>query len=177
MLTGIRDGDNTAMKEAFKRRLIAKFTQLFGTEEALGFYFVNELDGKSYSIEELNALSDQEKKRIPCITYMHGDYNGTCCTNHAFYIRRTLPGRVKVYGFHNTDNPTSKIAREKIHPSGHDFAIIDDRFIVDSWLHLLRGQDKWIFDLKDDEDCKLVLDIYGPSPCWIVFKDLSYVSA
>lgn len=161
------------MPELYKKRMLTKFTKLFGTEEAMGFYFRSEVDGQFYSIQQFDSLSQKEKKRIACETYMHGGVDGVCCTNHARYIDQKLPGRVKIYGFSNQDNPTSKVARESIHPGGHDFAVVDNRYIVDSWLHLLRGHAKWIFDLQDKDDKKLVDDIYGPYECWKILENVS----
>jgi hypothetical protein len=61
-----------------------------------------------------------------------------------------------VYGFLSEENPTSAIARAA---GGHDFAVIDDRFIVDPWLGEfscplaeLEDCDQQVFDLHCAQD-------------------------
>jgi len=93
--------------------------------------------------------------------------SAVCCTEYACLIFKQLPGRVQIFGFANENNPTSRVAREEIHPGGHDFAVVDDRFIVDPWLRLVAGvSEQIVFDLADPGDASLAADVYGPRQCW-----------
>jgi len=61
---------------------------------------------------------------------------------------------------------------------GHDFAIVDDRYIVDPWLMeveldritTLTGKklyvNQGVFDLENSNDRQLAREIYGPSSNW-----------
>lgn len=96
----------------------------------------------------------------------HGG-SAICCTDYAVHIFLKLPGRVQIVGFANEDNPTSRCAREEFHCGGHDFALVDDRFIVDPWPRLVpMVMEQAVFDLNDPVDAELVLDVYGPRECW-----------
>ncbi len=95
--------------------------------------------------------------------------SATVCTNYAIQIARAYPGRVRIMGFANEDNPTSKVAQDELHPGGHDFAILDDRFLIDPWVRLVAGaNDVIVFDLTDPQDQAAVLVWYGPQSCWSV---------
>jgi hypothetical protein len=99
-------------------------------------------------------------------------YSGTQCTGYACAILHKLgPGRVKVFGFHDEDNPTSAIAQDA---GGHDFAVVDGKYIVDPWLADLQGGagefkgESGVYDLKTDE--AKVAKLYGDRELW---KDMT----
>jgi hypothetical protein len=74
-----------------------------------------------------------------------------------------LPGRVQIYGFPNEKNPTAKASGW--HPGGHDFAVVDDRYILDPWVRHVHAQDlatPIVYDLQDPDTCF----IYGPRAAW-----------
>lgn len=137
----------------------------FGSDKALGVHYVEWATGKTLSLEEgLNADPDLDLGSV----FPDGT-SATCCTNYAAQILKALPERTQIYGFANEDNPRSRIAREEIHPTGHDFAVIDGRYLVDPWIRLVAGdgrEDRICFDLDDQVDAALVADTYGPRACW-----------
>lgn len=139
----------------------------FGSDEALGVYYIG-VDGSSYSLAEAEALFAKQGDSAPDMASSFPDgASATVCTNYAIQIGRRLPERTLIFGFANTDNPLSRVAREEIHPGGHDFAVIDDRFIVDPWVRLVAGVSEQIcFDLEDEHDAAIALDFYGPREAW-----------
>ncbi len=109
--------------------------------------------------------------------FINSGYSGTQCTGFACAISKIMSARTKIYGFEEKDNPSSEIGRLT---GGHDFAVIDDRFIIDPWLIdvesgkiitksgieiVLNGQG--VFDLQDDVDKPLVETLYGSQDCWL----------
>ena len=142
--------------------MTAQMEALFFSVQALGVYFKLE-DGRTLSAADYDALGNapDASSHLP-----HGG-SACCCTDYAAHIFLTLPGRVRIVGFANEDNPSSRVARELIHPGGHDYALVDERFIVDPWPRLVPGVfDQMVFDLANEADAALVLDIYGPQQCW-----------
>ena len=87
------------------------------------------------------------------------------CTNCAHYIASKLDN-VRVAGFYVGDNPTCK-NEEVIAAGGHDFAIVEDRYIVDIWISLYTGdKSKVVYDCLDPRDRDLIIEIYGDPNCW-----------
>jgi hypothetical protein len=151
-----------------KQTFIADMECRFGSDEALQVRF--RLDsGEVISLTAYDELCKKfGKKDAPCAeSLLPDDGSAVCCTDYAAYIFKQLPGRVEIYGFANEDNPTSRVAREEIHLSGHDFAIVDSRYIVDPWPRLVPMVfEQMVFDLEDAVDAASVADIYGPRACW-----------
>lgn len=147
---------------------VAEMEVRFGSDEALGVQF--RLDsGETLSLAQYDSLTEgMRAEDIPGAESLLPDGgSAVCCTDYASYIFNQLPGRVRIYGFANEDNPTSRVAREEIHPGGHDFAVVDERYIVDPWPRLVPGVlDQMVFDLTDPKDQALALDVYGPRTCW-----------
>lgn len=141
----------------------------FGSDEALGVYFVTD-DDVTLTLAEFNALAAQyeDKADMPGTqSYLPNGGSAVCCTDYACHIYTALPGRVEIYGFANEDNPASRCAREEYHPGGHDFAVVDGRYIVDPWPRLVAAVlEQMVFDLEDAEGAALALDVYGPRECW-----------
>lgn len=91
------------------------------------------------------------------------------CTNCAWYVVKRI-GRGRVMGFYaeNMPNYTYEPVRDCF---GHDFAVIDDRYIVDLWLSLYAGKEKQtVYDMKDPQDIPKIKKIYGDPAYW---KDMS----
>lgn len=152
------------MQETFQ----AEMERRFGTEEALGVLLELE-DGSRLSLDEYRALEEKlGRDAMPdSVSLLPNGGSAVCCTDYAMLIYTTLPGRVQIFGFANEDNPTSRVARDEIHPGGHDFAVVDDRYIVDPWPRLVpMVLTQMVFDLHDPADAALALDIYGPRTCW-----------
>ena len=160
--------------------LKARCETLFGTNIAIGIRFAlrdeNGPTGQIVSAAEFDAMA---AVAVDNEDYPNGDSlmpdgsPATCCTNYAIHVARHFPGRVKVYGFANENNPQSRVAREQIHPRGHDFALFDNRFIIDPWIRLVPQManlrvsvaKQFVFDTHD-ADRSLAQDIYGPKGCW-----------
>jgi hypothetical protein len=144
--------------------LLAELEERFGSDAALGVTFHLD-DGRVLPATEFDALEDAAD--LDAESQFPDGSSATCCTDFAVQIFRGMPGRVQIFGFANTNNPSSRVARELIHPGGHDFAVLDDRFIVDPWIRLVpMVMTKMVFDLNDPEDAALALDIYGPRQAW-----------
>jgi len=147
----------------------------FGTEEALGICFLDE-SGKRYTLAEGDLLFKNNPDNPPHLTsiFQNGD-SATCCTNYARYIRNNLKQDVKIYGFKNEDNPTAKIVRDHMHPGGHDFVFLDDRFLVDPWIKLVTMKiNRVVFDMDNFVDLSYISIMYGPKSKWKHMVEAEY---
>ena len=90
--------------------------------------------------------------------------NWVSCTNWAHYVRRVLGDRAQIFGFDQDENPASQIAQEC---GGHDFAVVDERYIVDGWIknvdHLSQ---RAVFDLDDPDQADEIRRYYGDRSAW-----------
>lgn len=94
------------------------------------------------------------------------------CTSWAVDLRDRLgPDRVEVVGFMGADNPGSAIAAEC---EGHDFALVDGRYIADGWLvgigvclPLLERTYPGIYDLEHPDDEAEISRLYGDRSKWV----------
>lgn len=88
---------------------------------------------------------------------------GAVCTSHARYIAH-MERKARIMGFSCEDNPCdmSELAE------GHDFAVIKDRFIVDTWLcHWEGAITKPVLDMKDKDDMALIRKWCGNPELWV----------
>lgn len=87
------------------------------------------------------------------------------CTNWARYVRRIQGAdSCELYGFFSDAVPESSIAR--VH-GGHDFAIVDRRYLVDAWLKEVDGTSAVaVFDLEDPANADVISRLYGPRAKW-----------
>lgn len=123
----------------------ALLEQRFITDEALGVSY-NEEQG--------------------CSLFPDGS-SATVCTDYARQVRNGLPGRVVILGFAADRNPGCRVARDL--GTGHDFAVVDNRWLVDGWIkEVAFALDKAVFDMQDPRDAALVLEWYGPRALWEV---------
>ena len=100
-------------------------------------------------------------------------HSGVQCTGFACAIQDKLgKGRVKVVGFSDEANPGTVFGGNKgfkeIAPQadGHDFAVLDDRYIIDPWLTEFADSKQGVFDLQDPGDAEAVRGIYGDPSRW-----------
>lgn len=151
-----------------KTAFIANMEQLFGSDEALGVYFELDDEGSKLTTAQYDEMFARLGDDVPSASsYLPHGGSAICCTDYAKHIFMALPGRVEIYGFANEDNPTSRVAKEEMHPEGHDFAVVDGRFIVDPWPRLVPAEfEQMVFDLSDRDDFMLAFEIYGPGACW-----------
>lgn len=86
------------------------------------------------------------------------------CTSWARYVMRIEGDGVHLYGFFDDDNPGSEIANLC---GGHDFAVVDGRFIVDPWVKHVEGlSGRCVFDLDDPSDAEAITRLYGDRCRW-----------
>ena len=121
---------------------VAELEARYGSDEALGVVWNEE--------EERSLLPDGEPVVI--------------CGFCAAYIVR-LEGAGKVVGFHDKVNPTAHAAG---YPGGgHDFALIDDRYIVDPWVKETGlTSRRAVFDLLEPGDAEEIAWLYGDQAKW-----------
>lgn len=82
------------------------------------------------------------------------------CTNSAIYLAARLGG--EVYGYWIEDNPKAIVGNAE---GGHDFALVDHRWLVDFWAwDTYQYQD--LYDLQDPKDKAKALKMYGDQKNW-----------
>lgn len=85
------------------------------------------------------------------------------CTNCAARVIEVV-GRGEVWGYASEDNPATEAADGQ---DGHDFAVIDHRYIVDVWLRFFAGISREaVFDLCSAADADQVRRLYGDRRHW-----------
>lgn len=94
------------------------------------------------------------------------------CTNCALRILQ-LAGGGEIYGWEEGTNPTSIVAGPSMGAQlddgqGHDFAVVDGRYLVDAWAKNVEGSsDRAVFDLTDASDRAEVLRLFGDPRTWV----------
>jgi hypothetical protein len=127
--------------------------------------------------ELLEALIDKQEASsfydgdIECTVFPNGEHWARC-TFWARGVEAALGAdRVKVIGFSNDENPTAEISKPIF---GHDFALVDERFIVDGWAKYVAshvGAQPGVYDLDDEKDADVVRFLYGDRDCWTWLDD------
>lgn len=152
---------------------VDKIEALFGSDEAIGVRMSlgNGMDVISVA-EYLVRYGHLPRDEMPdAESLMPDGTSAVCCTNYAHHIRAVLGPMghaVEVVGFANEDNPTSKCAQEEYHPGGHDFAIVDDRYLIDPWVRLVASvEDQIFYDLSNAEHAAKAHAIYGSRHLWL----------
>lgn len=85
------------------------------------------------------------------------------CTDWADYVRRAYGKRAKLYGFHTENNPAPGMENF----DGHDFAVVDGRYIVDGWLPNIEGlHHSAVIDMQDPAEKETVAKFYGNPKRW-----------
>lgn len=152
---------------------VDKIEALFGSDEAIGVMMEVNFGEEVLSIKEYDEkYGHLGKGNGPdAASLMPDGTSAVCCTNYAHHIRNILGGighQVAVVGFANEDNPTSRCAIEGFHPEGHDFAIVNDRYLIDPWVRLVASvEDQIFYDLNDPADAAKANDIYGQRHLWL----------
>lgn len=139
----------------------------FGSDDAFGICYENASTGERLTLAEGFALHKANPATCPDLLSIFPDdgSSATCCTNYARHIAAALPGRVKLFGFYEQQNPTARTAQEA---GGHDFAVVDERWIVDPWIRLVAGMSERIaFDLGESGDAAIIADLYGDRARWV----------
>lgn len=93
------------------------------------------------------------------------------CTSWAIQARRLLGARAAIYGFYCADNPDATAMARLA--DGHDFAVIDGRWILDGWLvHVEGSRDNPVIDLLDPAESETIRRFYGDPAKWERSLDL-----
>lgn len=97
--------------------------------------------------------------------FSNSGLSGVNCTGYALEIKRKLgAGRVSIVGY-QSDPKTPTAAGDDA--DGHDFAIVDGRYIVDPWVHDVANlSDQGVLDLEDGGDAPEIERLYGPRSSW-----------
>lgn len=108
------------------------------------------------------SLPDKFNRSEECHVFPNGDASAVC-TSWAKYVRRLLGNRVQLYGF---DDAINKATISKSY-GGHDFAVVDGRYIVDGWLkHVAGMHGNAVLDMQDTNDKPIIAKLYGPMEHW-----------
>jgi hypothetical protein len=100
-----------------------------------------------------------------------GEHETGNCTARARIIARRFGG--EVHGYYHADNPTARVGETEY---GHDFAVTEDRFLVDPWLfHYYR--ERPVLDLEAAADRAEAAARYGPQTNWELMPDWQAKSA
>ena len=117
---------------------------------------VTKADLERYFLNRSNRFWGIKEQEFP------NGLSWTNCMGFALEIKKKLGAkRVKIYGFYLKDNPTAKSAKIS---GGHDFAMVDDRFIVDPWLTDVMGASQGVFDVQTEQ--MEVTCLYGNRNKW-----------
>lgn len=126
--------------------------------------------GAAPEINKLSVLLLRYSTGVPefteqgeiCVGTPDQDYGpGGTCTSHANYVATRENG--VICGFYVADNPCGMSA----HADGHDFAFIDQRYIVDTWLFDWEQViDRPVLDINAVEDQALISLFYGDPAKW-----------
>ena len=139
----------------------------FKNEKIVGVqYFEYDNSGPSFDPDENDRL-DEPKDLLAFLPGEFGEMGN--CTNCAHFVVDRLGGG-DVYGFNVDDNP---VQSDEINAcGGHDFAVINKRYIVDIWISLYTGLSKQIvFDMEDERDLNRIEFFYGNPENWSVFQN------
>lgn len=90
---------------------------------------------------------------------------GSCCrcVDAAVKVIEKFGGRV--VGYNCSQNPSAQIGKNLC--EGHDFAIVEERFIVDYWaFQVARIIEHPVLDITQPSDGQLARQLYGDKNTW-----------
>lgn len=91
------------------------------------------------------------------------------CSHYAVQVKRELGECAQIYGFPVETNPASEIAQKD---GGHDFAVVNGRYIVDQWANECGGYTvKAVLDLTDPKDKDDIERLYGLPSVWLNMRN------
>jgi len=94
------------------------------------------------------------------------NFSGVCCTGYALELFNRYPKDIKIYGFYAEDNPGTVFQTQRV-ADGHDFAVYQDRYIIDPWAYGVEFiMTSLILDLWDNRLNDQVKHIYGHRDKW-----------
>lgn len=139
---------------------------LFGTETAFGIRYIDG-ENRVFEAAELDAYQEEKGYVLSDVTSEFPDGSMVNCTGYAIQIGKKFPDSTLIFGFENEDNPDCDIVQKRLHPGGHDFAVLEDRWLIDPWVKQVRyAYEQTIYDLLDPRDFALVRARYGRRDNW-----------
>lgn len=120
---------------------------------------VDELERRYGSDQALGVTQDEEG-----IARLPDGGEAVSCYDCASYIR-SRERDTAIFGFFTEDNPAWAGA---LHASGHDFAVVAGRYIVDPWMVEERLSRRAVFDLLNQHDTDEIRRLYGRRDRWIL---------
>jgi hypothetical protein len=143
-----------------KKNLHERFTSSL---EALGVYWGDDSTGMNEE-QWIEAGNDPTNFEDDSVALLPGGGAFGICTFGANYVIKEL-GHGQRYGFQVEDNPT--VTDSLIDGAGgHDFAVIEGRYIVDPWYALTQSDAQGVYDLQSSKDREAIESIYGNPACW-----------
>lgn len=91
----------------------------------------------------------------------NGRYAATC-TNWARMVKAQYGDRVEIKYVLSKDSP----ALHAYGYEGHDFALLDGRYLIDAWAKLFPARPRAVLDLLDPADQEEILTYYGDPKLW-----------
>ena len=105
---------------------------------------------------------DRIAKLAETVDYGHPFTN---CTNGAKWLKHNFFKTGKVMGFSSEDNKDAQLGWEV---GGHDFLVVDDRYIIDFWPIVVLDKKVFpgLFDLQNPEQASWAKTLYGDKTKW-----------
>jgi hypothetical protein len=116
------------------------------------------------SIKKIEAAFLSEEERL--FNLPEAEETGNpfiICTNGARWLQENFFKDAKVVGYSIYDNPEALIGQEN---DGHDFLLIDNRYILDFWYKHIYGEKEAPVYLDILKDTDLVKKYYGNPDKW-----------
>lgn len=149
------------MSQLDKQSLHARFTTHF---ETLGCYWADADTGlTAQAYAEAGHAAEYYDEHL----FLPGGQTMSICTFSARHVAKLL-GEGDLYGFQLRNNP-SVTDREIILADGHDFLVVQGRYIVDPWYKFMGANEQGVFDLQDQADLPKLKSIYGDPANWSVW--------
>lgn len=146
--------------------------QLFGSDDAIGMRVCIAGRPESMSMAEFREFKAQNPdfdENGEYLVEMPDGSSSVICTNYAQHIKTTLkPRNVEIVGFFCSDNQDCTFTRMDL-AEGHDFALVDGRYLVDPWLRLVCGYNEYplVYDLQDEKEAQDAALMYGARERWV----------
>lgn len=143
-----------------------------GTKEFQLEKLVDALDDacehRSYETDKILPEDDEETDAY--CSMPGGAGHAVICTASAKFLQQIVGG--KVMGYFMDENPGTSLEQ---HADGHDFLVVDNRYIVDFWVKKVEGvSDRAVLDLQRNSDKKIAREMYGLKSKWKLVEGLIY---
>lgn len=118
----------------------------------------------NYPLHHEKECAEDDKNCDPGPEQLGSFGDSVICTSWAEFVVAALGKRAKMYGFYCEENPAPGMEQ---FAEGHDFALVDGRYIVDGWIKNVIGEtSRAVFDLKDPADAEFIRNYYGKPKKW-----------